>query len=264
MGFVNLHNHTSLCGHASGSVDEYIEEAIKKNTSCFGFSDHAPLSEEVRDGESMRPEETEAYIETILEAKAKYVGSIEILLAFEVDYPLHDSFAKSYFTDERIDYLIGSCHCIGGWAFDNEHGVEAFSKRDIDSIYMEYYTILSELAESRLFNIVGHFDLLKKFGFRPRHSFTGVIEAIAKKMAKTGTAFELNTSGLIKPVKEMYPSKEILDIFFRYDVPVTMGSDSHSPEQVGYGYDAAVTVLKAAGYKKLAAFRKRKLFKIPL
>jgi len=264
MGYINLHNHTSLCGHASGNLDEYIEEAIRKNIFCFGFSDHAPISKEIRDGESMRPEETEAYIETVLSAKIKYAGSIEILLAFEVDYPLHESFAASYFTDERIDYLIGSCHCIGGWAFDNERYTEMFSKRDINDIYTEYYGILSKLVESRLFNIVGHFDLLKKFGFKPHHSFDDVIETIAKKMAKTETVFELNTSGLIKPVKEMYPSKEILDIFFDCNVPVTMGSDSHSPEQVGYGYDTAVAMLKAVGYRKLTVFRKRKPFEIPL
>ena len=264
MGFINLHNHTSLCGHAAGSPDEYIEEAIKKNISCFGFSDHAPLPEEVRDGESMKPEEAEDYIGTVLSAKNRYAGSIEILLAFEVDYPLHGSFAASYFTDERIDYLIGSCHCMDGWAFDNEQGIEAFSKRDIDDIYADYYEILSGLVDSRLFNIAGHFDLPKKFGHRPHRAFTSEIETIAKKMAKTQTAFELNTSGLIKPVKEMYPSREILDIFFRYNVPVAMGSDSHSPEQVGYGYDVAIDTLKAAGYRKLAVFRKRRLFKIPL
>ena len=264
MSYINLHNHTSLCGHAFGSLDEYIEEAIKKNISCFGFSDHAPLSKEIREGESMSPEETETYIEAVLSAKARYAESIEILLAFEVDYPLHESFAASYFTDERIDYLIGSCHCIKGWAFDNEQDIEMFSKRDIDDLYAEYYEILSNLAESRLFNIVGHFDLLKKFGFRPHRNFADAIETIAKKMAKTGTVFELNTSGLIKPAREMYPSKEILDIFFNCNVPVTMGSDSHSPEQVGYGYVIAAAMLKTAGYKKLTAFRKRKPFEIPL
>ena len=264
MGFINLHNHTSLCGHAYGSIDEYIEEAVKKNTSYFGFSDHAPLSEKVRDGISMKPEETEAYIESVLSAKTKYAASIEILLAFEVDYPLHKSFAASYFTDERIDYFIGSCHCMDGWAFDNEQEIEMFSKRDIDDIYADYYKIISELVESRLFNIVGHFDLLKKLGFRSRSAFADEIETIAKKMAKTETAFELNTSGLIKPVKEMYPSKEIIDIFFNCNVPVTMGSDSHSPEHVGHGYEMAIELLKTAGYRKLAVFRKRKLFEIPL
>jgi len=264
MGFINLHNHTCLCGHASGSLDEYIEEALKKNISCFGFSDHAPLLEEVRGGVSMEPEETETYIEAVLSAKTKYAGSIEVLLAFEVDYPLHKSFAESYFTDKRIDYLIGSCHCIDGWAFDNEQNIEMFSKRDIDDIYADYYEIISKFVESRLFNIVGHFDLLKKLGFRSRRTFADVIESIAKKMAKTETAFELNTSGLVKPIKEMYPSKEIIDIFFNCNVPVTMGSDSHSPEQVGYGYDAAVDILKTTGYRKLAVFRKRKLFEMPL
>ncbi|MDR3238457.1 MAG: histidinol-phosphatase [Spirochaetia bacterium] len=260
MGFISLHNHTELCGHASGSIDEYIKAAIEKNITCFGFSDHAPVSVNTR--ESMSSEETETYIDMVLSAKDRYAESIEILLAFEVDYPLHASFAASYFTDERIDYLIGSCHFIDGWAFDNEKYIDEFSKRDVDDIYTKYYKTLESLVSSRLFNIVGHFDLPKKFGHRPLRDFGPTIESLAKKMSKEGMAFEVNTAGLIKPVGEMYPSKEIIDIFFRCNVPATMGSDSHSPQQAGCGYDLAIETLKAAGYRKLTVFRKRKPFEI--
>ena len=264
MALVNLHNHTSLCGHAQGTTDEYIEAAIKLNTAYFGFADHAPISEDLRPGITMEPEDTEIYIAMIQSVKEKYAKSIEVLLGFEVDFPLFNDFETSYFKDSRIDYLIGSCHFIDGWAFDNSQFIDEFSKRDINDIYARYFDILADLIDSRLFNIIGHFDIVKKFGHRATNNFSAVIETLAKKTAAANMAIEVNTAGLLKPVGEMYPSKEILDIFFRCNAAVTMGSDSHAPEHVGYGYDKAIEMLKAVGYQKVVGFRKRKMFEVNL
>lgn len=264
MKFLNLHNHTALCGHAEGSIDEYIEAAIKANTAYFGFADHAPISEKDRSGITMAPEELEDYFAMVLAAKKKYAKSIEILLSLEVDFPLYPDFNPRYFSDERIDYFIGSCHFIDGWAFDNPYDIDEFSKRDINDVYARYYEIMFGLIESRLFHIIGHFDIVKKFGHRATKDFSFTIETLAKKAAAAGMAFEINTGGLLNPVAEIYPSKEIVDIFFRCNVPATMGSDSHSPEYVGYGYDKAVELLKDAGYRKVVGFRQRRMFELSL
>ena len=40
---VDLHNHTSLCKHASGTMEEYIQKAIKEKIDIFGFSCHNPM-----------------------------------------------------------------------------------------------------------------------------------------------------------------------------------------------------------------------------
>jgi histidinol-phosphatase (PHP family) len=101
MKLANLHNHTSLCGHASGTVDEYIEEAIKKGLGYIGFTDHAPLPEELRQGITMSPGESETYIELVEKARDSYRGRIEVLLGFEVDFPLYETFPASYFSDSR-------------------------------------------------------------------------------------------------------------------------------------------------------------------
>jgi histidinol-phosphatase (PHP family) len=111
---------------------------------------------------------------------------------------------------------------------------------------------------------MGHFDLVKKFGHRATGDFSKTIEALAGKLSACGMAFEVNTSGLIKPVGEIYPSRDIIEIFFRNNVAVTLGSDSHAPEHVCTASDLALEVLRRAGYRNITGFRKRRPFLILL
>jgi len=261
---LDYHNHTSLCGHASGEINEYVEAAVKKGMRDIGFSDHAAMPEDLRHGISMAPHETEIYIKSIIDAAETYRGKINVRLGFEVDFPLFDTFDRNIFSDERVDFIMGSCHFIDGWAFDHPEYVAGFAERDIDEIYLEYYSIIEKMAESGLFDLVGHFDLVKKFGHRPRSRMDTIVRRIAAKLARTGTAVEINTAGLRKPVGEIYPSADIVEILFQENVPVTLGSDSHSPGDVGAGYDEAIELIKKSGYRKISGFVKRKRYEIDI
>lgn len=264
MKLPNLHNHTSRCGHATGTIDEYIEEAVNRDLYWFGFADHAPLPEELRSGITMEPSETEDYLHDIFSARERWNDRCEILAAFEVDFPLFETFDKAYLHDSRIDYLIGSCHFIDDWPFDHDDYIEEFDRRDIDDIYQQYFSIIEELVDSGYFQVIGHFDLVKKFGHLATESFSPQIRAIAAKMATRGIAAEINTSGLIKPIKEIYPAKEIIQIFYQEGVPLTLGSDSHAPGHVGYGFDKAVALLKDVGYTSVCYFKERNRHDVPL
>jgi len=261
---LDYHNHTSLCGHASGEIHEYVEAAIKQGMLDIGFSDHAAMPEALRHGISMAPDETEEYIKSILNAGEIYRDKINVRLGFEVDFPLFDTFDRGIFSDERIDFIMGSCHFLGDWAFDHPGFIQGFEERDIDAIYLDYYSVIEKMAESGLFDIIGHFDLVKKFGHRPRSSMEDPVKRIAAKLAQTGTAVEINTAGLRKPVGEIYPSAQIVEILFQKNVPVTLGSDSHSPDEVGAGYAQAYEMLKRAGYRKISGFIKRKRYEVNL
>lgn len=254
---VNYHNHTSLCGHAEGSMEEYVLAAVKNGMKEFGFSDHAPLPEHLREGISMLPEEAEHYISEVLMVKEKFHGAIDVKLGFETDFPMFDTFKRSYLTDPRVDFITGSVHFIGDWGVDNPDQVERYNDRPIDDIYRDYYSLLEKLADYRFCDIVGHFDLIKKFGHRAESDMTPIIRRIAKKMSAHGIAVEINTSGLYKPVKEIYPSDEIIKILFEENVPVTLGSDSHSPDDVCRGYEPAISKIKNAGYRKISGFTGR-------
>ncbi len=261
---IDYHVHTQLCGHASGSAENYIESAVEKGLREIGISEHAPLPEEIREGLAMSAGEAESYIKSILELKKKYGPRIEVRLGFEVDYPPFASFDKKYFTDPRVDYLIGSCHYINGWGFDHPLYIDGFRERDIDDIYESYFKILLALAGSGLFDVVGHFDIVKKFGHRARRDFLPEVEKIARSLSRHGVAVEINTGGLRHTVNEIYPSDRIIGVLFNNNVPVTLGSDAHAPENTGYSFPLAVEKLKKAGYRKISGFSKRTRYNVAL
>ena len=94
---IDLHNHTLLCNHATGSIDEYIQKAIDEDIDFFGFSDHAPMSFDTK--YRMKFEDMEKYEKEVLKAKQIYQKDINILLAYEVDY-------LPQFLDKRVLMLL--------------------------------------------------------------------------------------------------------------------------------------------------------------
>lgn len=261
---VDYHTHTELCGHATGTLEEYIESAVAKGIREIGFSDHAPMPEESREGITMSAADVESYLDGIGRARDRNEVRIAVRTGLEVDYPLMESFDRRYCADPRIDYLIGSCHFIDGWPFDHPEYIGGYENRDIDDIYGAYFTILRSLAGSGLFNIVGHFDIVKKFGFRPGRTFLGIIDDIALALAANDVAVEVNTAGMAHPAGEMYPSDEIIAVLFDRNVPVTLGSDAHAPDRVGYLFPRALETIARAGYRKISGFKKRSRYDIPL
>ncbi len=261
---IDLHNHTKMCGHAKGEPEEYIESAIRNGIKYFGFSDHSPVAESIRNGISMRPDEVETYIEKILSLKNEFKNRIEILLGFEVDFPLFNDFDQKYFSDERIDYLIGSCHIIDDWSVDAPESEIDYKIKDVNQIYDRYFDEIVRLIESGLFNIVGHMDLPKKFGYHSTDDFSEKYVRIARAAAQKNVAIEINSAGLRKPVKEMYPSEKILKILIENNASITFGSDSHLPEEPGSNFNEAVQFLKKYGCNKISYFKKRRRFELSL
>jgi histidinol-phosphatase (PHP family) len=261
---VNYHVHTYLCDHATGSIDDYINFALKKGLKEIGFADHAPVPLRFREGITMEPEEVDFYISEISARQERYKNDIKIRLGFEVDFPIMDTFNTDLFSDSRMDFFIGSCHFLQEWPFDHADFVNEFSRRDLDDVYRSYYSIIESMADSGLFDIIGHFDLVKKFGHRARSDFSPVIERIAQKLSDRGTTVEINTSGIMRPVGEIYPSDDIIEILFRNNVPVTTSADSHAPEHIDFMLEKAIEKLKKAGYRKISGFENRKRYDLTI
>ena len=110
-----------------------------------------------------------------------------------------------------------------------------------------------------MFDILGHVDLVKKFDFHPTEDMTAEIEENAHVFKKTGLVIEINSSGLRKPAKEIYPSLHDLKIYCAKGVPITFGSDAHQPKDVGCDFDKSRDLAIAAGYTEYVLFEKRKI-----
>ncbi len=246
----DLHNHTPLCKHATGTPQEYVQKAIEENIKYFGFSDHAPMNYDSKyrmDFSQMRE-----YEDAVLHVKHKYKDSLHVLLGYEVD------FLEGYI-DERVlksdvDYLIGSVHFIDKWGFDNPEFIGEYKNRNIDKIWEEYFEAIEALAKRRLFHIVGHIDLIKIFNYLPKKDIRVLAKNAVKEIKKADMVVEINAAGLRKPVKEAYPSSSIMELLSEYDIPITFGSDAHKPEQVGFKQKEIYALAKAYGYTKCATF----------
>lgn len=256
---VDLHNHTTLCNHATGSVEEYVQRAIELGIDEYGFACHAPMNYDPK--YRMKIEERTLYESWVNEAKEKYKDKIKVLLAYEVDY------LKGFMLDEilnaKVDYLIGSVHFLQNkndmWGFDNPEFIGIYESKDIDTIWSEYFDAIKAMAKTQYFDIVGHFDLIKVFKFLPKKDVRIIAKGALKEIKKSNMAIEINPAGLRKPIGETYPSKELLQEAFSMGINITFGSDAHSIEQVGFGYEEAVKLAKEIGYTKFATFYKKEM-----
>lgn len=251
---VDLHNHTTLCNHAKGEISEYIEKAVQCGTKYFGFSEHAPMNFDHEYRVSF--EQMKVYEDEVLKAKEKYKDKIEILLGYEVDY------IKGYM-DERVlnadvDYLIGSVHFIDEWGFDNPEFIGRYENEDIDEVWQKYFNAVKEMADSKLFDIVGHLDLIKIFKFMPNKSINDIAKDALLAIKKADMVLEINMAGYRKPIAEPYPSLSLLKQAYELGIPITFASDAHKPEQVSLYSDEIVKMAKGVGYTQCAVFKKRK------
>ena len=247
---VDLHNHTTLCNHATGTVEEYTQRAIEKKIKYFGFSDHAPMDFDSK--YRMKFEQMKEYEKNILHIKKKYEKDLHVLLSYEVD------FLKGYIDDRvlkaNVDYLIGSVHFIDKWGFDNPEFIGQYKHKNIDKIWEEYFEAITALAKCNFFDIVGHIDLIKVFNFLPNRDIKSIAHNAIKEIKKADMVVEINAAGFRKPTKEAYPSNPIMELLSEYNIPITFGSDAHKTDQVGYKQKEIHDLAKQYGYKKCAVF----------
>jgi len=250
---IDLHNHTTRCNHAEGTIDEYVEKAIELGIDIYGFSEHAPMD---FDKQYRLPLcDMQAYTEDVLTAREKYKDQIKILLGYEVDWlPGH---MEESVLHAKVDYLIGSVHFIDKWSFDNPEFIAGWKERSVDEIWQAYFEATEAMAVSGKFDIVGHLDLIKIFKYLPRQDIRLLAKNALHAIKKSNMVLELNAAGLRKPIKEIYPSKALLQEAYALEIPITFASDAHSIEQVGFGYKEAVTLAKEVGYSKAVTFEER-------
>ena len=259
----DYHMHTPLCGHAVGLPSEYAQHAIKMGLKEIGFSDHAPLLSHSDPKITMNQEQLAFYHAMIEQIKKFYAKKLTIKIGIEADFlPGYEEKTKALLSAYPYDFIIGSVHFIGRWGFDDPAEREGWSTHSVNEVYREYYELLRQSARARLFDVMAHVDLVKKFGHRPTEDMTNEIEKTARVFKETGMVIEINTSGLRKLVKEMYPSLECLKIYQSVGVSLTFGSDAHDPKHVGKDFDKGVALAKKAGYKKYVIFKKRKIERV--
>ena len=222
----NYHTHTNLCGHATGTIQEYIERAISGGIEQMGFSDHAPyeFADEYASGKRMTSKDAYQYIADIKRLRDKYKDKIDIRIGFEMEYypdkfPAMLEFVKNL----GAEYLILGQHYKNG-IFTGGHHVISGTESAED--LKKYVGEVISAMESGVFSYVAHPDMIK---------FDGDVDLYEKEMRKlciaskrTGIPLEINCQGIRE--KRIYPSDRFWAIAGEVGCPVTIGFDAHSAE----------------------------------
>lgn len=261
MKLADLHSHTALCNHAAGTPLEYFRAAERCGLSYLGVSDHAPWPSGYDSQWRMRADQFPEYRSIVrdLQQYARDSGSpVEVLYGLEADWvPGRMDEVQRGINGEPFDYLIGSVHVIDGFPFDDPAFKPQWRQLGVDHLWERYTELLLELVNHFDFQILAHPDLPKKFGYY--HSNPKEIESrmkeVFRRAAEKGIALELNTAGLRKDAKEIYPSLSLVRCAFESGMSLTLGGDSHVPEEVGWAFPQALELAKAAGYRSACAFR---------
>ena len=255
------HMHTPLCKHAKGEPEAYAQQAEKIGLKGIIITCHNPGPKGWDDRIRMSLDELPTYVELVNRAKAAWNGRIDIRLGLESDYyPGFEPFLEQLHAKADFEYILGSIHP------SHPYYKEKFFSGNIHKFHQSYFEHLAMTAESGLFNCLSHPDLIKNM--HPNEwqvlNLMDDIKRNLDRIANTGVAMELNTSGLHKRVKEMNPGTEILAEMGQRNIPIVLGSDSHSPDRVGADFVRAMDMLEEAGYQELTYFTNRQPNQISL
>lgn len=258
---VDLHNHTYLCKHALGTMEDYVQKAIDEKIDVFGFSDHNPMALDKK--HRMEDKYKVDYIQMFEDVKKQFEGEIKLLFAYEFDFLEYGMDKK--LLKEKVDYLIGSVHIIDNFIVDDEKKIKEyalkvgqFRNKDALTLWQNYFDQIEKMAKSGYFNIVGHIDLIKLLtNENPKKDIRLIAKNALKAIKKSNMTVEINAAGLRKAVKEIYPSKILLEEIFLYDIPITFGSDAHIVEHIGFKKDYCENLAKEIGYNTCVYYENR-------
>jgi len=247
---VDYHTHHARCGHAAGEIEEYVQAALALGMEEIGVSDHAPIYWKEGDHplphSAMARSALEVYVEEVLALKEKYAGRIRVLLGLEADYaPGFEEAYREVLSRYPFDYVIGSVHYSHGLhIYQRERWVEGL---DPVYVYEEYFRLVRESARSGLFDILGHITGIMVYGSRPPQEWLETEwDRTAAALGESGVAIEVNSSGYRKGTGGPFPAPELLRRCLAAGVPVTYGSDSHHPSEVGHAREEVACLLDGA------------------
>lgn len=260
----DYHTHTTLCKHAEGTPGEFKQAALERGIPELCFTDHCPEPSGYDPRHRMSMAEIPAYYDLVHNLQDGTPPGI--FLGIEADYfPGCEKHLSSFLPAQPLDLVLGSIHYIRDWGFDNPDYRKTWEAVDIKGVWKEYFALLIQLVDTRFFDVIGHFDLPKKFGHRLRdREMRELVQPVLDHIAQTGMGIEINTSGWRREVAEAYPSPLILSLASEREIPITFGSDAHAPNEVGHEFKKALQLARETGFRHSLKFRARKGALVPL
>jgi len=255
------HSHTPLCKHAVGDPAEYAAVAEQRGLKGIIITCHAPLPDGLGIDHRMAPEDFGRYVDLVAAAREAFAGRVDVRLGLESDYfPGIERWTEKLHARAPLHHVLGSVH------MQVTHYRAKYFTGDFLAYQRTYFEHLAESAETGLFDTLAHPDLVKNEA--PHEwDFGRILPDIQRaldRIARTGVAMELNTSGLNKALPEMNPGPRMLALIRERGIPVVIGADAHRPSRVADRYEDALRLLGEMGFNTVSLFLDRRRREVPI
>jgi len=255
----DYHMH-SIYSDGRSVPEDYIPAALAASLNEIGFSEHLTLFRDQEDW-NMNPVNISPYINHLLSLR-NITDTIKIKIGLEVDfYAGRESEIVEYLKPLPLDYIIGSVHYLGEKTVDV--GPEFYEGKSIDKLFESYFESVITAVSSGIFDIIGHCDLIRIYGYKPVMNMEPLYRKLARAMKAHNVAFEVNTNGRNRPLADFYPDRRFLHVFREENVPVCVNSDAHMPSRVAQYFEEAYELLRYIGFTEMAVFDKRVRTMVP-
>ncbi len=277
MTLIDCHTHTQFSMDSEADINECVRRAAELGLAAYAITDHcecnAWYSEEHYSAKEKEVLDTydyakdfEASVSAVTALKEKYAGKLNLICGTELGQILHDKkVAEKVNADNRLDFIIGSAHQI---VDEKDFYYIDYTKMSMDDIYdllERYFKEVAEMCRTGLFDVLGHITYCLRY-MKQRHGieadisrFDDIIADSFRTLAQNGKGIEINTSGIRQGFGATFPDLKYVKLFRELGGEIlSVGSDSHTVEDIGADVKAGSEIAKAAGFTHLAYFKERK------
>lgn len=257
-------------------VQGFFESAKKNGVSEIGISEHSHGFIEFKDlyyEELILDDSVVGSYQAKWLEKNKFKYSLKDYFKFmqmlkEKGYPVkigieicnfkNQEKVKAIIKDYEFDYIIGSVHFLNGWGYDFADIKQVWNDFSLQDIYKWYAEEITNLAQSGLYDVLGHPFNIRLFKNIPEFDVKPILEQVATVLKEANMVIDINTGTLYRyPIEEISPYPDFLQVAKKYDLPIITSSDAHKPEDCGRYIDEAIDYAKTFGYDSSIIFTNR-------
>lgn len=254
------HVHTRFSTDSKADPDAVIRKAISQGLDKICITDHYDM-DYPGGGFIFDPEE---YWKPMEQLREKYAGKIDVRIGVEMGLKpelSHGERVYRFLNKYPFDYAIGSVHLVDG--------KDPYDRDQIDlsdeELYQRYFEmVLENVRKPRGYQALGHLDYVVRYGYSKAEHYSyeryeDVIDSILMEIINRGIALEINTAGLRYGLGFTNPHPDIIRRYHNLGGElITVGSDAHRPEDVGYGFDQVKDLLLNIGIHYITEYRQKK------
>jgi histidinol-phosphatase (PHP family) len=266
---LDAHVHTDLSPDSDVPIDAYAEAAVARGIAEIAITDHVDFVPGTPAYEYTPFEQRERVVREAADRWSE--RGVAIRFGVEITWDSrHAADIRAHLATHAYDFVIGSVHIYrdSPYAVDNISGW--MTGRSLSEIVAPYFDEVAAAARSGLFDALGHIDFVKRW-LTPHippadlAAAPELYEPILAALVESGTALEINTSGLRQAPNETYPAPPIVARFQELGGRgVTVGSDAHLVDSLAWGLGDGYETAAAAGFDSLAFRRGGESVAVPL